>query len=92
MASHSDLRQLKFWGWGYEDQQPPVDEVSATVAAAREHLGFEPSAIEQPARLEDIELPRPRTVEMTFEPGFIELVQDMKRTVETGGHALLEVE
>jgi NitT/TauT family transport system ATP-binding protein len=44
------------------------------------------------ARIYDIELPRPRTVEMTFEPGFIELVQDMKRTVETGGHALLEVE
>jgi hypothetical protein len=29
---------------------------------------------------------------MTFEPGFIELVQDMKRTVETGGPAVLEVE
>jgi NitT/TauT family transport system ATP-binding protein len=44
------------------------------------------------AHIYDIELPRPRTIEMTFEPGFIELVQDMKRTVETGGHALLEVE
>ena len=60
MASHSDLRQPKFWGWGYEDQQPPLDEVSATAAAAREHLGFEPAAVEQPACLEDIELPRPR--------------------------------
>ena len=29
---------------------------------------------------------------MTFEPGFIELVQDMKRTVETGGRAVLGVE
>ena len=44
------------------------------------------------ARIYDITLPRPRTIEMTFEPGFIELVQDMKRTVETGGRALLEVE
>jgi NitT/TauT family transport system ATP-binding protein len=43
------------------------------------------------AHIYDIELPRPRTIEMTFEPGFIELVQDMKRTVETGGHTLLEV-
>jgi NitT/TauT family transport system ATP-binding protein len=43
------------------------------------------------AHIYDIELPRPRTIEMTFEPGFIELVQDMKRTVETGGHSLLEV-
>jgi NitT/TauT family transport system ATP-binding protein len=44
------------------------------------------------AHIYDIDLPRPRTVEMTFEPGFIELVQDMKRTVETGGRAVLEVE
>ena len=44
------------------------------------------------AHVYDIELPRPRTIEMTFEPGFIELVQDMKRTVETGGPAVLEVE
>jgi NitT/TauT family transport system ATP-binding protein len=44
------------------------------------------------AHIYDIELPRPRTIEMTFEPGFIELVQDMKRTVETGGPAVLEVE
>jgi NitT/TauT family transport system ATP-binding protein len=44
------------------------------------------------AHVYHIELPRPRTIEMTFEPGFIELVQQMKRTVETGGHAVLEVE
>src|SRR3954469_10059508 len=44
------------------------------------------------AHVYDIDLPRPRTIEMTFEPSFIELVQDMKRTVETGGRALLEVE
>ncbi len=44
------------------------------------------------AHIYTIELPRPRTIEMTFEPGFIELVQDMKRTVETGEHAVLEVE
>ena len=44
------------------------------------------------AHIYDVELPRPRTIEMTFEPGFIELVQDMKRTVETGAHAVLEVE
>jgi len=44
------------------------------------------------AHIYDITLPRPRTIEMTFEPGFIELVQDMKRTVETGGRAVLEVE
>jgi NitT/TauT family transport system ATP-binding protein len=44
------------------------------------------------AHIYDVELPRPRTIEMTFEPGFIELVQDMKRTVETGARAVLAVE
>jgi alkyldihydroxyacetonephosphate synthase len=53
-------RRLKFWGWGYEDQQPPPDEVRATAAAAREHLGFEPAEVEQPVAVDDLELPRPR--------------------------------
>jgi NitT/TauT family transport system ATP-binding protein len=43
------------------------------------------------AHIYEIDLPRPRTVEMTFEPAFIELVQDMKRTVETGGRSTVEV-
>ncbi len=43
------------------------------------------------AHVYDIDLPRPRTIQMTFEPAFIELVQDMKRTVETGGRDVLEV-
>src|SRR3954468_24705223 len=60
MAADSHLRRAKFWGWGYEDQQPPPDEVQATAAAARQHLGFEPADAEQPVRLEELELPPPR--------------------------------
>ena len=44
------------------------------------------------ARVYQIDLPRPRTVEMTFEPSFIELIQDIKRTVESGGRERVEVE
>jgi NitT/TauT family transport system ATP-binding protein len=44
------------------------------------------------ARVYDIELARPRTIEMTFEPSFISLVQEIKIAVETGGRSLLEVE
>jgi len=29
---------------------------------------------------------------MTFEPSFIELIQDIKRTVESGGRQTVEVE
>ena len=53
-------RRRKFWGWGFEDQQPPDDEVAAAAAGAREHLGFAPAEVERPARLEDIELRPPR--------------------------------
>jgi NitT/TauT family transport system ATP-binding protein len=44
------------------------------------------------ARIFDIELPRPRTIEMMFEPDFIELIQEIKRTVESGGRHTVEVE
>jgi NitT/TauT family transport system ATP-binding protein len=44
------------------------------------------------AKVYDIELPRPRTIEMTFEPSFISLVQEIKVAVESGGRHLLEVE
>ena len=44
------------------------------------------------ARIYEIDLPRPRTIEMTFEPRFIETIQEIKLAVETGGRHLLEVE
>jgi alkyldihydroxyacetonephosphate synthase len=50
-------RRRKFWGWGFEDQQPPHEQVEAAAVAAREHLGFGPAEVERPARLEDLELP-----------------------------------
>ena len=53
-------RRRKFWGWGFEDQQPAHAQVEAAAAAAREHLGFGPADVERPARLEDLELPPSR--------------------------------
>jgi NitT/TauT family transport system ATP-binding protein len=48
------------------------------------------------ARIFDIDLARPRTIEMTFEPGFTALVQEIKRVVQAGGRhahiATVEVE
>jgi NitT/TauT family transport system ATP-binding protein len=43
------------------------------------------------ARIFEIELPRPRTIEMTFEPGFIELIQQIKAVVEAGPRQTVEV-
>jgi len=53
-------RRLKFWGWGYEDQQSSPDEVREAAAGIRAHLGFEPAEIELPVALEAVELPEPR--------------------------------
>jgi NitT/TauT family transport system ATP-binding protein len=44
------------------------------------------------ARVYEIDLPRPRTIEMTFDPSFISLVQEIKVAVESGGRHTLEVE
>jgi alkyldihydroxyacetonephosphate synthase len=55
-------RRRKFWGWGFEDQQPSQDEVEQVGRAARQQLGFGPAEIEPPPRLEDVELPPPRLV------------------------------
>jgi NitT/TauT family transport system ATP-binding protein len=44
------------------------------------------------AHIYDIDLPRPRTIEMTFEPEFIELIQEVKAAVEGGGRHSVEVE
>jgi NitT/TauT family transport system ATP-binding protein len=44
------------------------------------------------AHVYDIDLPRPRTIDMTFEPGFISLIQEIKVAVESGGRHTVEVE
>jgi NitT/TauT family transport system ATP-binding protein len=44
------------------------------------------------ARIFEIGLPRPRTIEMTFESDFIALIQEVKRVVESGGRHVVEVE
>jgi NitT/TauT family transport system ATP-binding protein len=43
------------------------------------------------ARIFEIDLPRPRTIEMTFEPNFIALIQEIKQVVESGGRHMVEV-
>ncbi len=52
-------RRRKHWGWGFEDQQPPREQVEATAAGAREHLGFPPAEVERPVPLDAIELAPP---------------------------------
>ena len=53
-------RRLKHWGWGYEDQQPPRDQVEATARAVTKLLGFKVDRIENPVPLESVELAESR--------------------------------
>jgi alkyldihydroxyacetonephosphate synthase len=53
-------RRRKHWGWGYEDEQPPPDELRAAAAVLAEHLGFGDPEPEPPVALADVELPEPR--------------------------------
>ena len=59
-STDAGTRRLKFWGWGYEDQQPPHEQVREAAGGIRAHLGFEPADAERPARLEDLDLPASR--------------------------------
>jgi alkyldihydroxyacetonephosphate synthase len=53
-------RRLKHWGWGFEDQQPPRDQVEEIAKAVTDRLGFEVDEIEEPVPLDAVELPEPR--------------------------------
>jgi alkyldihydroxyacetonephosphate synthase len=53
-------RRLKHWGWGYEDQQPPRDQVEGIAKAVTDRLGFEVDEIEEPVPLEEVKLPDAR--------------------------------
>src|SRR5262245_15301869 len=53
-------RRRKFWGWGFEDEQPPHEQVVEAAAGTRAHLGFGEGEVERPVALEELELPAPR--------------------------------
>jgi alkyldihydroxyacetonephosphate synthase len=54
------VRRRKHWGWGYEDEQPSLEELRIAAQGIREHLGFGDGEIEHPVPLEEVELPAPR--------------------------------
>src|SRR3954469_440046 len=60
MTGATASRRLKWWGWGYEDQQPSPEEVQQAAAGIREYLGFDPEEAEKPPSLDDLELPAQR--------------------------------
>ncbi len=51
---------MKWWGWGDPDRR--LDLPPAAVGALREELGVEPQDAVEPVTLEQVSLPRPRSV------------------------------
>ena len=54
------IRRYKHWGWGYEDQQPTLEQLRATASVIGEHLGLELGQVEQSVALDAVALARPR--------------------------------
>jgi alkyldihydroxyacetonephosphate synthase len=53
-------RRRKHWGWGFEDEHPPLEELRAAAAGLAAHLGFGEPEPEAPVPLAAVELPPPR--------------------------------
>ena len=59
-APSAPVRRRKFWGWGYEDEQPSREELRAAADGITAHLGFGDGVVEEPVPLEEVELPASR--------------------------------
>ena len=91
LRDEMNLLLLRLWGESRKTIAFVTHNISEAIFLADRVVVMTP----RPGRLAhiyDIDLPRPRTIEMTFEPEFIGLIQDIKRTVETGGGHTVEVE
>ena len=60
--THTDPRELSFWGWGYSDRFPDVAARRKLGRRLRMVLRFGPVGVQSPPRLEDVELPPSRLV------------------------------
>jgi NitT/TauT family transport system ATP-binding protein len=86
-----NLLLLKLWGESGKTVVFVTHNISEAIFLADRVLVMTPRP-GRLARIFEIGLPRPRTIEMTFEPDFIALIQEIKQTVESGGRHSVEVE
>ncbi|HRV59172.1 MAG TPA: FAD-binding oxidoreductase, partial [Solirubrobacterales bacterium] len=80
------MRRLKHWGWGYEDQQQPHEEVVAASEGIIPMLGFG-EAPERPVGLDRVELRKPRL----DSPGGMFTDDRHQRTVHSLGKAYRDI-
>jgi alkyldihydroxyacetonephosphate synthase len=54
-------KRADHWGWGFQAQVPPREQVAEAARLVGERLGFQPGEIEDGMPLDSVELPPPRT-------------------------------
>ncbi len=84
------MRRLKHWGWGYEDEQPSIEELRSTAAFLSERLGFGSPEPEQPLPLEAISL-RPSRLEPPLSLQPISFTDTYERALHSYGRAYRDV-
>jgi alkyldihydroxyacetonephosphate synthase len=55
-----DSRRRKHWGWGFEDQQPTLEQARQAAPTISERVGIAVGDVEQPVALEQVRLRSPR--------------------------------
>jgi alkyldihydroxyacetonephosphate synthase len=76
-------RRRKHWGWGFEDQQPTLEQARAAVPTLSERVGFPLSDVEEPVPLEQVALAAAR---LPIPPALAEICTDEKHA--RASHAL----
>jgi len=54
------VRRRKHWGWGFEDQQPTLEQLRASAPALSAQLGIAIEDVQEPVALASVQLPAPR--------------------------------
>jgi FAD/FMN-containing dehydrogenase len=83
-------RRRKHWGWGYEDEQPTLEELRGAARFLAGRLGFGSSEPEPAVPLEELTLPAPRL----RAPGALEAIcaiDDYERALHCYGRAYGDV-
>jgi alkyldihydroxyacetonephosphate synthase len=83
-------RRLKHWGWGYEDEQLPPDELRSAAAFLSEHLGFGSPDPEPAVAAAEISLPPPALTAPAALAGFC-TSDDYDRALHSYGRSYRDV-
>jgi alkyldihydroxyacetonephosphate synthase len=83
-------RRRKHWGWGYEDEQPSLEELRGAAALLARRLGFGSTEPEQPVPLSAVSLRAPRLAPPSALAGIC-ATDDYERALHCYGRSYADV-